>query len=215
MMADKLVEAIANMEEKEALALAKAELDSETPPMELLNRCREAMEIIGKRFVNGEYFIPELLMGGEILKQIQAVAKPRISTTSSREKKLGRVVFGTVANDIHDLGKDIVEFMLDINGFEVHDLGVDVPPEKFVEAIKRVKPQIVGMSCLLTVAFESMKNTVDAIKAAGLRDGVKIMIGGGTTDEQVKAYVGADAYGKDAVAAVALAKKWIGGNQDG
>jgi len=116
-----------------------------------------------------------------------------------------------LVKDIHDLGKDIVEFMLDINGFEVHDLGVDVSPAKFVEAIKEVKPQIVGMSCLLTIAFDSMKETVEAIKAAGLRDSVKIMIGGGTTNDQVRKYSGADAYGKDAIAAVTLAKQWTGG----
>jgi trimethylamine corrinoid protein len=207
-MPDKLVECIANMEEAEALALVKQELDSGVPPMELLDRCRQAMDIIGKRFEKGEYFVTELLMGGEILAQISAIVKPRIGDITGR-KKLGTVVFGTVAGDIHDLGKDIVEFMLDINGFEVVDLGVDVPPAKFVEAIKEKKPQVVGLSCLITVAFESMKQTVEAIKAAGLRDGVKIMIGGGTTDEQVKSYAGADAYGKDAVAAVNLAKGWV------
>jgi 5-methyltetrahydrofolate--homocysteine methyltransferase len=100
--------------------------------------------------------------------------------------------------------------MLDINGFEVHDLGVDVPAEKFVDAIKEVQPEVVGMSALLTTAFESMKNTVEVIKDAGLRDQVKIMVGGGAVDEKVRAYTGADAYGSDAVAAVNLSKKWTG-----
>ena len=208
-MADKFVQAIIDMQEKEALAMAQQMLDSGKPAMEVLDKCREAMDGIGKRFEKGEYFISELLMGGEILRQIAVIAKPQIGTAAS-PKKLGKVVFGTVAGDIHDLGKDIVEFMLDINGFEVIDLGVDVPAVKFVDAIKLHKPQVVGMSCLITVAFDSMKQTVAAIKAAGLRDSVKIMIGGGTTDEQVKAYAGADAYGKDAVAAVTLTKKWIG-----
>ena len=209
-MSDKLVDAIVAMKEAEALALTKQILDSGTDPMKLLDRCREAMEIVGKRFEKGEYFVSELLMGGEILKQIQAMVKPKIKA-GAKDKKLAKVVFGTVAGDIHDLGKDIVEFMLDVNGFEVHDLGVDVSADKFVAAIKEVKPQVVGMSCLLTVAFDSMKTTVEAIKAAGLRGDVKIMIGGGTTDEQVRSFAGADAYGKDAVAAVTLAKKWAGG----
>jgi len=208
-MADKFVQAIIDMQEKEALAMAQQMLDSGKPAMEVLDKCREAMDGIGKRFEKGEYFISELLMGGEILRQIAALAKPKMGAATP-PKKLGKVVFGTVAGDIHDLGKDIVEFMLDINGFEVIDLGVDVPAVKFVDAIKLHKPQVVGMSCLITVAFDSMKQTVAAIKAAGLRDSVKIMIGGGTTDEQVKAYAGADAYGKDAVAAVTLTKKWIG-----
>jgi 5-methyltetrahydrofolate--homocysteine methyltransferase len=118
-------------------------------------------------------------------------------------------VLGSVKGDIHDIGKDIVKFLLDVNGFEVHDLGVDVPPERFVEAIREVQPGVVGMSALLTTVFESMKNTVAAIQEAGLRDNVKIMIGGGTVSEEVRAYSGADAYGKDAVAAVNLAKEWI------
>jgi 5-methyltetrahydrofolate--homocysteine methyltransferase len=208
-MADKFVQAIIEMQEKEAIAMAQQMLDSGKSAMEVLDRCREAMDGIGKRFEKGEYFISELLMGGEILRQIAAIAKPKMGEVT-QEKKLGKVVFGTVAGDIHDLGKDIVEFMLDINGFEVHDLGVDVPADKFVEAIKQYKPQVVGLSCLITVAFDSMKQTVEAIKAAGLRDSVKIMIGGGTTDEQVKSYAGADAYGKDAVAAVTLTKQWVG-----
>jgi 5-methyltetrahydrofolate--homocysteine methyltransferase len=209
-VSDKLVDAIVDMKEAEALALTKQMLDSGTDPMKLLGHCREAMEIVGKRFEKGEYFVSELLMGGEILKQIQAMVKPKIKA-GAKDKKLAKVVFGTVAGDIHDLGKDIVEFMLDVNGFEVHDLGVDVSADKFVAKIKEVKPQVVGMSCLLTIAFDSMKATVEAIKAAGLRGDVKIMIGGGTTDEQVRSYAGADAYGKDAVAAVTLAKKWAGG----
>jgi methanogenic corrinoid protein MtbC1 len=208
-MADRFVQAIIDMQEKEALAMAQQMLDSGKSGMAVLDLCREAMDGIGKRFEKGEYFISELLMGGEILRQIAVLAKPKMGETTLR-KKLGKVVFGTVAGDIHDLGKDIVEFMLDINGFEVYDLGVDVPAAKFVEAIKEHKPQVVGLSCLITVAFDSMKQTVEAIKAAGLRDSVKIMIGGGTTDEQVKTYAGADAYGKDAVAAVTLAKQWVG-----
>jgi methanogenic corrinoid protein MtbC1 len=189
--------------------MASQMLDKGVPAMEVLDKCREAMDGIGKRFEKGEYFISELLMGGEILRQIAAIAKPKMGEVTA-QKKLGKVVFGTVAGDIHDLGKDIVEFMLDINGFEVIDLGVDVPVNKFVEAIKEHKPQVVGLSCLITVAFDSMKQTVEAITAAGLRDSVKIMIGGGTTDEQVKSYAGADAYGKDAVSAVTLTKRWIG-----
>ena len=209
-MADKFVQAIIDMQEKEAIAMANEMLDKGVPAMEVLDKCREAMDGIGKRFEKGEYFISELLMGGEILRQISAVVKPKIGAAGTSQKKLGKVVFGTVAGDIHDLGKDIVEFMLDINGFEVIDLGVDVPANKFVDAIKEHKPQVVGLSCLITVAFDSMKQTVEAIKAAGLRNSVKIMIGGGTTDEQVKAYAGADAYGKDAVSAVTLTKKWVG-----
>jgi 5-methyltetrahydrofolate--homocysteine methyltransferase len=120
------------------------------------------------------------------------------------------VLIGTVKGDIHDIGKNIVSFMLDVNGFDVRDLGVDVAPQKFVEAIRDFRPQVIGLSGFLTLAFDAMKETIEAIKAAGLRDGVKIMIGGGQITEQIKEYAGADAYGRDAMAGVSLAKKWLG-----
>ena len=125
-------------------------------------------------------------------------------------QKSGKVIIGTVAGDIHDIGKDIVTFMLDVSGFDVLDLGVDVPVETFVTKIKEFQPQVVGLSGFLTLAFDSMKQTVEAIEKAGLRDKVKIMIGGGQIDDEVRKYVKADAYGKDAVAGVQLARKWIG-----
>ena len=149
-------------------------------------------------------------MAGEILRQVSEIVKPLLGG-DEQTKKYGRIVIGTVAGDIHDIGKNIVTFMLEANGFEVIDLGVDVRPEIFVSKIKEVEPQVVGFSGFLTLAFESMKRTTEAIEKAGLRDSVKIMIGGGQIDEAVRKYVGADAYGKDAVAAVTLCKKWIGG----
>ena len=122
-------------------------------------------------------------------------------------ERTGKVVIGSVKGDIHDIGKDMVIFMLDVNGFEVQDLGVNVPPEEFVAAIRQTRPQIVGMSALLTTVFDSFKNTVAAIKAAGMRDEVKIMIGGGTVTDDVRKYSGADAYGKDAAEAVKVARE--------
>jgi 5-methyltetrahydrofolate--homocysteine methyltransferase len=119
-------------------------------------------------------------------------------------------MIGTVAGDIHNIGKDIVTFMLDVSGFEVLDLGIDVPVEVFVEKAKAFQPQVIGLSGLLTLAFDSMKQTVEALEKAGLRDKVKIMIGGGQVDEEVKKHTKADAYGKDAMAAVTLCKQWIG-----
>jgi len=169
------------------------------------------MEIVGKRFANSEYFIPDLIYSGEILKEITDLVRPKL-TKAAEVKRLGKVVFGTVAGDIHDIGKDIVVFMLDVNGFEVYDLGVDVPAQKFVEKVKESGAPIVGLSGFLTLAFDSMKETIEAIKAAGLRDGVKIMIGGGQISEEIRKYTGADAFGKDAMTGVTLAKKWAGVN---
>jgi len=205
-----LVEAITDMREEDALRTAKEMLDKGTSPLEVLDNCRAAMTIIGQRFEAGDCFVPELILAGEVLRQISEVVRPKLTQTVT-QKKLGRVVIGTVEGDIHDIGKDIVTFMLDVNGFDVHDLGVDVPAAKFVEEVKAFQPQVVGLSGFLTLAYDPMKNTVQALKDAGLRNKVKIMIGGGQIDEQIRQYTGADAYGKDAMAAVALAKQWVGG----
>ena len=209
-MSEPLVEAIANMEEPEALRLAKELLDSEVDPMRILELCGKAMDIIGKRFENQEYFLPELILAGKMLDQIAGMVTPKL-TKEMKVKRLGKVVIGTVEGDIHDIGKNIVVFMLDVNGFEVHDLGIDVPVQRFVDAIKEIQPEVVGLSGFLTLAFNSMKKTIEAIQNIGLRNKVKIMIGGGQIDEMVRDYTGADAYGRDAVAAVSLCKKWIGG----
>jgi len=134
-----------------------------------------------------------------MLRRISELVKPKL-TEAAPAQKIGRVVMGTVEGDIHDIGKDIVTFMLDVNGFEVRDLGVDVPAAKFVEAVKEFQPQVVGLSGFLTLAYAPMKNTVQALKDAGLRDKVKVMIGGGQMDDRICQYTGADAYGKDAMA---------------
>ena len=209
-MSKSLSKAIVDMREEEALKIANELLASGTDPLAILEAGREAMTIIGQRFQEGECFIPELILAGEMLSQISAKIKPHLQTQADTQKKIGRVVIGTVQGDIHNIGKDIVAFMLDINGFGVEDLGVDVPPAKFVEAVKEFKPQVVGLSGFLTLAYDPMKNTVQALKDNGLRENTKIMIGGGQIDEQIRQYTGADAYGLDAMAAVNLAKSWVG-----
>jgi len=208
-MTQQLIEAITEMREEDALKLTNELLDNGSSPADILGACKDAMDVIGKRFEDGEAFIPELMLAGEMMTAITGVLKPRMAEESTAEK-LGKIVVGTVQGDIHDIAKDIVCFMLDLNGFEVTDLGVDVPPEKFVETVKATGAKIVGLSGFLTLAFDPMKDTVAALKAAGLDD-VKIMIGGGQIDENIRQYTGADAYGRDAMAAVALAKDWAGG----
>jgi 5-methyltetrahydrofolate--homocysteine methyltransferase len=207
-MSGELTKAIADLEEKEALQLAKQWLDAGKDPNAILDESRKGMETVGQRFADGTYFLPELIYSGEILKGISEIVKPKLKQEVKTARR-GKVIIGTVAGDIHDIGKDIVVFMLDVNGFEVIDLGVDVPVEKFVDAIKNSGAPVVGLSGFLTLAFDSMKQTIDAIKKAGLRDKVKIMIGGGQIDEEIKKYTGADAYGRDAMAGVSLAKGWI------
>jgi 5-methyltetrahydrofolate--homocysteine methyltransferase len=207
-MSKKLVNAIADMKEEEALMLARKMVAEGTPPMEILDAAREAMGIVGERYEKGIYFLPELIMAGEMLTQITEVIKPELAKMPDI-KRHGKVIIGTVKGDIHDIGKNIVSFMLDVNGFEVRDLGVDVPAQTFVEAVRDFQPQVVGLSGFLALAFDSMKETVEAIQAAGLRDKVKVMIGGGQVSEDVRRYAGADAYGNDAMAAVSLAKQWV------
>ena len=205
-----LVEALSEMREDEALALARSMLEGGHNPVRVLELCREAMDIVGKRFEKQEYFLPELVLAGEMLETIGAIAKPLIVQSSGGEtKKLGRVLVGTVHGDLHDIGKNIVTFMLDINGYEVRDIGIDVPVAKFIDEVRDFKPQVVALSGFLTLAFDSMKETIEAIQKAGLRQGTKIMIGGGQVDEAVKNYTGADAYGSNAVAAVTLCRQWI------
>jgi len=207
-----LVNWLADMNEDDAFALAKKMLLEEgADPVRVLELCRNAMDIVGKRFEKGEYFLPELVLAGEMLENIGAIAKPLIKQAPGEEpKKLAKVLIGTVHGDLHDIGKNIVTFMLDINGFEVKDIGIDVPIKTFIEEISQFKPDVVGLSGFLTLAFDSMKETIEAIQDAGLRDKLKIMIGGGQVDETVRNYTGADAFGTNAMDAVSLCKNWIG-----
>jgi 5-methyltetrahydrofolate--homocysteine methyltransferase len=209
-MAKDLVETLADLKEKEALNIVEERLGAGEDPLKILEEARHAVEIVGRRFADCEYFIPDLVYAGEVLRRIADLVKPKL-TRGAEVKRLGKVIVGTVAGDIHDIGKDMVVFMLDVSGFEVFDLGIDVPAQKFVEMIKETGSKVVGLSGFLTLAFQSMKDTVEAIKKAGLRNEVRIMIGGGQIDDQVKDFAGADAYGRDAMEAVKLAKGWIGG----
>jgi 5-methyltetrahydrofolate--homocysteine methyltransferase len=211
-MSKKLMHAIITMQEQEALELVRQLMDTHEDPFTILQYCTQAMGTVGQRFEAGDYFLPELMMAGEILKQISDILKPQISAKPGKAfTKAGKVLIGTVEGDIHDIGKDIVSFLLDVNGFEVRDIGIDVPPAKFVEEIKTFQPHVVGMSGLLTLAYDAMKATVNAIERAGLRDHLKIMIGGGQMSDKIKDYTGVDAYGKDAVAGVSLVKTWVEG----
>lgn len=207
-----LVDGLAGMNEDESLALAKKMLlEDGVDPLRVLELCRSAMDIVGKRFEEGEYFLPELVLAGEMLQTIGAIAKPLIEQAPGKvAEKLGKVLIGTVQGDLHDIGKNIVSFMLDINGFDVKDIGIDVPVDKFIDEINTYQPDVVGLSGFLTLAFDSMKETIDAFEAQGLRGRFKVMIGGGQIDETVRAYTGADAFGVNAVEAVALCRGWMG-----
>jgi methanogenic corrinoid protein MtbC1 len=205
-----LVEAMANMQEDDALRIVDEMLAKGEDPAKILDLSSEAMQVVGTRYQEGTYFLPELIMSGEVLRKIGEVLKPRMAASKGEAKKLGVVVLGTVRGDIHDIGKDIVGFMLEVNGFTVHDLGIDQPEETFVKAVKDYKPQVLALSGFLSVAFDSMKSTIEQVEAAGLRKGLKIIIGGGQMDDTVRQYTGADAFGMDAMEAVAFAKQTLG-----
>ena len=209
-MTEALVQALVEMKEAEALQIAKQLLDQGVAPLDILESCSRAMEEVGQRFEKGVYFLPHLMMAGEMLKEISNLIKPLIHEQKTGDQG-GKVLIGTVEGDIHDIGKNIVVFLLEANGFQVRDIGINQKPAKFVEAIKEFQPKVVGMSGLLTLAFDSMKKTVQAIEEAGLRKAVRIVIGGGVVTEKIKDYSGADAYAPDAMAGVRLCKQWIGG----
>ena len=198
------------MQEEEALKQVQEMMDNDVAIMEILGKCRKAMEEVGNRYEEGEYFVPQLMMAAEIMNQITDMTKDIAQEEESEEEILGTIVMGTVEGDIHDIGKGIVNFNLDVNGFEVIDLGEDVTPAKYIEAIEEYEPDVVGMSCLLTVAFDSMKSTIAKIGEAGMRDKTKIMIGGAPINEEICEYAEADGWAEDAVKAVKLAKKWSG-----
>lgn len=208
-MTSKLIDSIVEMREDEALTTVEKMIEKDIPMMEIMKECKKAMEKVGDKFEEGEYFVPQLLMAAEIMTQITEMTKEECME-EAKEEKIGTVVMGTVEGDIHDIGKGIVNFNLNVNGFNVIDLGEDVSPQQYIEAIKEHKPDIVGMSCLLTVAFESMEKTIKEIKKAGLRDQVSIMIGGAPINEEIYEYTGADGWAEDAVKAVKLAKNFLG-----
>jgi methanogenic corrinoid protein MtbC1 len=205
-----LVEAMANMKETDALRIVEEMLARGENPKKILDLSSDAMQVVGERYQEGTYFLPELIMSGEMLRRIGEILKPKLATEQDQTKKLGKVVLGTVRGDIHDIGKDIVGFMLEVNGFEVVDLGIDQPEEAFVKAVQEHQPAVLALSGFLSVAFDSMKSTIEQVEAAGLRKDLKVIIGGGQMDDTVRKYTGADACGDDAMAAVEFAKEAVG-----
>jgi methanogenic corrinoid protein MtbC1 len=209
-MNDSLITYLSDLKKEDALRVASERLEAGEDPLRIMEDGKKGMKIVGDRFEDGTYFIPDLVYSGKILERVSEMVKPRLLEVAA-EKRPGKFIIGSVAGDLHDIGKNLVVFMLDVNGYEVYDLGVDVSPRAFVEKIREVNAEIVGLSGFLTSVYQSMKDTVDAIEEAGLKEKVKIMIGGGVIDEEVRRFCGADAYGPDAMAAVNLAREWTGG----
>ena len=206
-MAGKLYEAIVELEMRAAVDEATAALAAGRDALAVLEEGRQALTEVGERFDRGEYFLSELTVAAEAFRQVSTVVEPALA--EGAQHSLGTVVIGTVKGDIHDLGKNIVAIMLQASGFTVHDLGVDVAPAAFATKAREVEADIVALSGLLTLAFDSMRETVAAIREAGQARPPRIMIGGGPVDEMVRRHVGADAVGRNAAQAVTLAKELL------
>jgi len=205
-MADSITDALIELEEDDVLSGVEAALGEGADPVGLVEQLREGMSVIGKRFEDKEYYLSELIMSAEIFKEAVALIEPHLS--GSVGDPLGTVVIGTVKGDIHDIGKNIVTTLLRCEGYDVTDLGVDVPVESFVDKARETGARLVALSGLLTPAFDEMKATVQAMADAGLRSQVKIIIGGGPVNQAVVDYSGADDWGKDAAHAVRLAGQY-------
>ena len=203
-----LYDAILNGDQKTSVALTKQALDEGVEPLDLIHRYMiPAMDEAGKRFECEDFFVPELLLAARAMKGALELLRPRLAASGAQPA--GRVVIGTVKGDLHDIGKNLVSSMLEGGGFEVTDLGADVSPERFIEAVRKTGAQIVCLSALLTVTMPSMKTTIEAFRQAGIRDQVKVLIGGAPVTEQYAREIGADGYGGNANAAVALARQIV------
>lgn len=206
-----LAEAVANCREDNVKAIVKARLAAGVPATEIVAECNRGMIELGNRFSREECFLPDLMFGGMIMKGVMAELAPHLGGTSGSESQpCARAVMGTVQYDVHDIGKDIVVMMLRGAGFDVLDLGVDVPPQRFVEAIRQYRPAVVGMSLLLTTCYKAVSATVEAIREAGLRDKVAVMVGGAAASELLSQAAGCDFYGKTAVDGMRWACQRVG-----
>lgn len=202
-----LAQALANLEEKQVYEIIDRNIVEGVNPLDMIKECNDGMIRVGELFSEGKYFISQLIYSAEILKQVMKKLEPLLAGIQTRGPAGGKVVIGTVKGDIHDIGKNIVITLLKGSGFDVIDLGVDVPPEKFVQTVKESGAKVLGLSALLNFTYPMMKEVVEAVKSAGLRDQVKIIVGGTPVNEQVREYAGADYYAKDAVAGVNMCKE--------
>ena len=202
-LTEPLASAVAELEDNKVIKMVNERINDGTPPLEIVKKLQEGMTEVGRRFETGDYFLSELILAGEFMKEAMDILEPHLA--GGEQEHRGTIVIGTVRGDVHDLGKNIVVMLLKGAGYNVVDLGVDVPSDKFVQAVKDTQTPLVGMSVLLTGCQEAMKDTIDAFKGAGLQ--AKVMIGGNYIDESVLKSVGADYFGTVASDAVRFAEK--------
>jgi 5-methyltetrahydrofolate--homocysteine methyltransferase len=205
---NELTMALVELEEKSVRELVGTHLSEGKDPMKILEDLKEGMDIVGQKFAEGEYFLVELVMSADVFNRALDILEPKLLESQKTEGK-GTIVVGTVKGDIHYIGKNLVVAFLKSNGYDVHDLGEDVAPETFVEKLKESGAPILALSGLITTTHDVMRETVEALGAAGLRDKVKVMIGGCDVNQEVVEYTGADAFGQDAVSAVEIAGRFL------
>jgi methylmalonyl-CoA mutase cobalamin-binding domain/chain len=204
-----LADSLVALDKDAALAATEEALDANQDPLVLVDEARQGLEVVGLKFDSGEFFLMELMRAAQIFQSVADVLNPRIVEAYGGVETTGKVLMGTVAGDIHDLGKNIVKILLECRGVEVIDLGVDVPTERFVEAVKEHQAQVVGMSALLTASVAEMNKNVEAMEAAGLRDQVKVILGGGIVGEIDPSMLQADHATVDANQGVRQIEQWI------
>jgi methylmalonyl-CoA mutase cobalamin-binding domain/chain len=207
---NQLAQLVADLQEDAVLALVKQRLEAGDDPLQMIDECNEGMREVGLRYEQGEYFVAGLIMSGEIFREVVELVQPLLEQ-QAEGKASGRVLVGTVSGDIHDIGKNIFGMLLTCHGFEVTDLGVDVPPDVFAAKAVELNPDIVGLSGLITASYETMKETVTALRDEAQKHNLpySIIIGGGMINEQVRQYVGADYWMPDAMAGVRLCEELL------
>jgi corrinoid protein of di/trimethylamine methyltransferase len=204
---DQLIPAITDGKMEVAVSITQQAINENVAPGEILDQMVKGMEIIGQRFEEGKAFVPNLLMAARAMKAALELIRPLLKESGAKPK--GKVVIGTVKGDLHDIGKNIVASMLEGAGFEIVNLGVDIPAEKFVEAVKRENPDLLALSALLTTTMTNMRGVIEALEGAGVRNNVRVMIGGAPISEEFCKQIGADGYSSNGNAAVRLAKELV------
>lgn len=210
---EKLSNSVIEGDPDAATALTKEALQTGLDPMTIINQgLVSGMNVVGDRFASGEYFLPNLVIAGSAMQQAMQLLEPELKQRQQVRTSFGKVVIGTVHGDIHEIGKSLVATMLSANGFEVHDLGVDVPTERFLTEVKESGAQLLGLSALLTTTMTTQRDVIEALDDADIRDRVKVLVGGAPVNQEWADSIGADGYAEDAMAAVALAKRLMGGS---
>ena len=204
-----LVTAMADIDDEKVIDLVNQYLSEGKPPFDILGDLKKGMDIVGEKFSNNEYFLVELVMAAELFKRSMVILEPKLLDTQDKSAGSGKIVIGTVEGDVHYIGKNLVVAFLISNGYEVFDLGEDVSAERFIAKLKETGAKVLALSGLITITHDVMKKTIEALKEAGLRDKVKVMIGGGDIDQNIVEYTGADAFGKDAMSSVEIVRRFL------